>query len=169
METSLFMITGLGAAEDGRFKVIEATSYTERGRQVVVEIRVDLRPTLQLVQGDLTWALSGLIFRSRGKESDGILSLFKQLSPHKEAGEGKGKGKGKGKKASRSKMKPEVHFAARPLAGDPAKIGEEKVDLALRFEAAPRFVCRLVINKSTDVFLVIDDDSDEAAIAAFSA
>lgn len=159
METSLFMITALGDAEDGRFKVIEATSHTERGRRVTIEIRVDLRPAMELTQGGLTWALSGVIFASRGKESDGLLSLFKQLSHQKNAG----------KKASRSKIKPEVHFASRVLSGDISKIGEDKVDLALRFDAAPRFVCRLVIHKGADVFIIIDDDSDEAAITAFSA
>lgn len=159
METSLFMITRVGASGDGRFNVIEATSHTERGREVTLEIRVDLRPPMTLTQGDFTWAPSGVVFVSKGKVSDGIVSIFKQLSHNKAAA----------KKAGRAKMKSEVHFAMRVLAGDPAKIGEEKVDLALRFEAAPRFACRLVINKRADVFLIIDDDSDEAAIAAFSA
>jgi hypothetical protein len=157
METSLFMIDGIEAEDDGRFKVLGVSTWTPKGREVKLQIRVDLRPPMELVAGEAAWAISGVIFRSLGKPSDGVISNFEQLSQRK-AGKG-----------SRAKMKREVHFASRALSGDPTKIGEEKVDLALRFEAAPRFQCRLVINKRSDVFMIIDDASDEAAIAAFSA
>jgi hypothetical protein len=157
VETSLFIIEGLTTADDDRYKVLDVSTWTPKGRVVRLEIRVDLKPAMVLTQDGVSWSLSGVVFRSLGKPSDGMVSNLEQLS-HRKGGKG-----------SRAKMKSELHFAMRALEGDPSKIGAEKVDLALRFKAQPSFDCRLVINKSTDVFLVIDDASDAAAIAAFSA
>lgn len=157
METSLFVVDKLTVEEDSRFKILDVSTWTPKGREVKLQIRVDLKPAMVLEQGGLRWAISGVVFRSLGKPSDGIISNFEQLSQRK------------GGKGSRAKMKSELHFAMHAASGDPARIGDEKVDLVLRFKAAPPFDCRLVINKSTDVFLVIDDASDVAAIAAFSA
>ena len=157
METSLFVIDKLAAEEGDRLKVLDVSTWTPKGREVKVQIRVDLKPAMVLAQGGHDWAISGVVFRSLGKASDGLISNLEQLSRRK------------GGRGSRAKMKAEVHFAMRAVAGDPAKIGVEKVDLALWFKAAPAFECRLVINKGSDVFLVIDDAQDEAAIAAFSA
>lgn len=154
MDTALFTIEGI-RSEDERTKVIDAETWTPKGESVKLQICVGLSQKADGEQNSSDWQADGVVFRSLGKLSDGIVAHFQPSSSPKKG------------KAQKTKMKKEVHFSARCLKGDLAKIGEDKLELQLRFEASPQFDCRLFIQRNTDVFLIIHDENDGAALQAF--
>ena len=44
METSLFVVDKLTVEDDLRFKILDVSTWTPKGREVKLQIRVDLKP-----------------------------------------------------------------------------------------------------------------------------
>lgn len=155
MDTALFTIERIHAADE-QMKIIDAETWTPKGESVKLQICVGIAH--QRGEGSPNssdWQASGVVFRSLGKQSDGWVAHFQPQSGQKKG------------KAQKTKLKKEVHFSSRCLKGDMAKIGEDKLELQLRSESSPQFDCKLLIQRNTDVFLIIPDENDGAAIAAF--
>lgn len=157
METALFSIEHI-RLEGGRTQVIDVQTWTPEGENIKLQIEVDVAPAPESRDGEKNssnWSARGVVFRSLGKPSEGMAGFFQRQSGQKKA------------KGGKAKLKKEIPFAARCVSGDMAKVGEDKVELHLRSESQMPFACRLLIQRNTDVFLIIPDEYDAAALQAF--